>query len=522
MPFYSQPFAAPLSPSLPESQTASYVTYRERHIRPHAYRPFRIPMVKKETTAHDFITGLLSMGDHIPRGTFLPSSKPRGPVGPKPVAAIRRVDRPSKEEECIETSTLPKLSLRRQRAVHPKSPAAATCLGRGTSCSSTASTIRPDPVQLKKAAKVLKPLPSLKIRPSPPSFEIITISAITDTPSPASSEDEEVVTPQNGRVIELPPVDHEEISEPELDTEAKGIATMPGTPLNIPPTPLDIPVDWDDLRQRWSPYKSAHQSAQEEEWCEEDDAPYDNISGGAPFEEVEEPPAPTHAYAAGGMAPSTSVSEFKLSSITSKDLGEYFLLEPMQLQLRASALFSEGGWSSSLPASIGAQTQDETVRSPITSPTPGVSHRRHGSGPTFRADVLGLTPVPSPMVADFPLPPTTVPRSSVRLNTAAPTEPLPKPTLSPTANTPTSLRPALKPQSQSRKKRHGRLVSFDEAALVMRTVRFSGTLDPQFDYTKFEQGNGSAVSTDGRMIGETTNAGSTPSRDRRSLLASHF
>jgi len=60
-----------------------------------------------------------------------------------------------------------------------------------------------------------------------------------------------VVTPQRGRDMELPSVSHEEIGEQEAEIEVKGIATMPGTPLNIPPTPL-VPVDWDDLRQRCS------------------------------------------------------------------------------------------------------------------------------------------------------------------------------------------------------------------------------------------------------------------------------
>ena len=60
-------------------------------------------------------------------------------------------------------------------------------------------------------------------------------------------------------------------------------------------------------------------------------------------------------------------------------------------------------------------------------------------------------------------------------------------------------------QGQTKKKRHGRLVSFDEAALVMRTVRFSCTLDPQFDYTKFGQRNSSAVSIDSPVAEETGN-----------------
>jgi len=498
MPFYNQPSAVPLSPPLPESQTASYITYKERHIRPHAYRPFRIPKVRKETTTHDVIARLLSLGDHIPHGAFLPSPKARGPVSPKPAAAIGRVDRPS-TEECIETSTLPKLSLRRQRTIHPMSPAAATSLGRGTSCSSTASTVRPAPPEPKKATKAPKPLPSLKILPTLPSFEITTTSPIKDTLSPPSSEDEEVVTPQQGRDIELPTVSHEGIGEQEPEIEVKGIATMPGTPLNIPPTPLDVPVDWDDLRQRWSPQKSAHESAQKEGWCEEDEATYDNISGGALVDEEEEPPAPTHAYAAGGITPSTKVSEMKLSSITSKDLGEYFLLEPMQLQLhtqRASAFFTEERWPSTR-----AHVQGETVRGSVTSPTPRVGHI---------ADVPGSARIRSPTVADFPLPLATAPRSSLRLNTSTPIESLPKTALGATTKTPTLPPSALKPQGQTKRKRHARLVSLDEAALVMRTVRFSCTLDPQFDYSKFDQRNGSAVGIDSRVIDETVNAGPPP------------
>jgi hypothetical protein len=498
MPFYYQPSAVPLSPPLPESQTASYITYKERHIRPHAYRPFRIPKVKKETTAHDFITRLLSLGDHIPHGAFLPPPRARGPVGLKPAAAISRVDRPSTEES-IETSTLPKLSLRRQRTIHPQSPATATSLGRGASCSSTASTIRPAPPEPKKATKASKPPPSLKILAPLPSIETIAVSPIKVTSSPSSSEDEEVITPQHGRDIELPSVHHEEISEQVLETEAKGIVTMPGTPLNIPPTPLDIPVDWDDLRQRWSPHKSVHGSAQDEGWCEEDDATYDATSGGALVEEEEEPPAPTHAYAAGGIAPSTRVSEIKLSSITSKDLGEYFLLEPMELQLhtqRASALFSEEGWPTT-----GAQAQGEAVRGPITSLTSGVGHKRCEPSPILDADALGSPSIRSPTVADFPLSPATSPHSSIWLNTSTSIEPLPKTALGPTTKSPTLPPSALKPQGQ-RKKRHGRLVSLDEAALVMRTVRFSCTLDPQFDFTKFGQRNGSAVSIDSRVVEE--------------------
>ena len=502
MPFYNQPLAAPLSPPLPESQTASYIIYKERHIRPHAYRPFRIPVVRNETTAHDFITRLLSMGDHVPPGAFLPSSKPQGPVALKPTAAVSRVDRPSREDS-TEGSTLPKLSLRRQRTIHPQSPAVATSLGRGASCSSTASTIRPEPPKPKKAAKPYKPLPSLEILPPLPSFDIITTSPIKDTHSPASSEDEEVVTPQHGRSIELPCVAPEEvIGEEELETEVKGITTMPGTPLNIPPTPLDIPVDWDDLRQRWSP----HGFAQEEEWCEGGDSTYDDISGGALVEEVEEPPVPTHAYAAGGMAPSTSVSEIKLSSITSKDLGECFLLEPMQLQLRASAIFSDG-WSSFPTPPLEAGARGRTVRGPISFSSSGVGHKRSDSSPTADTGVLGSTLTLSPAAADSPLPPTAVPRSSEWSNARTPTEPLPK------TATPPPLQSALKQQNQARKKRHGRLVSFDEAALVMRTVRFSCTLDPQFDYARFDQRNNSAVSIDSRLIEEIVGAGSKPRKE---------
>jgi hypothetical protein len=511
--FCNQPSPAPLSPSLPECQTASYITYKERHIRPHAYRPFRIPKVKEETTAHGLITRLLSLGDHVPLGAFLPASKPRGPVALKPATAVNRVDRPSKEEY-IETSTLPKLSLRRQRTIHPTSPAAATSLGRGASCSSTASTIRPTTLKPTKAAKVSKPLPSLrplKVLPPLPSLEITTTSHIKDTSSPSSSEDEEVITPQQSRDIELPSVGHDRISEQELEIEAKGTTTMPGTPLNIPPTPLDIPVDWDDLRQRWSPHKSANQSAQEEGWCEEDDAADDDIFDRALTEE-EEPPAHTHAYAAGGMAPSTSVSEIKLSSITSKDLGEYFLLEPMELQLHpqpASTLFREG-WLSR-PTPIGAQ--DETVQGPTISPTPGVGFKCRNSSLMLDADVHGSNLIRSPTAADFPLPPATVPRSSLSLDTRTSIEPLPKAALGPTTKVPTSLRPALKPQGQTRKKRHGRLVSFGEAELVMRTVRFSGTLDPQFDYTRFGQRKSSTVSIDSRVIEEVLNAGPIPHKE---------
>ena len=507
MPFYNQPSVAPLSPPLPESQAASYVTYKERHIRPHAYRPFRIPSVKKETTAHDFITRLLSLGDQVPHGAFLPPSKPRGPVG---ATSVSRVDRPSREA-CIETSTLPKLSLRRQRTVHPQSPAAATSLGRGASCSSTASTIRPAPQEPKNTTKTPKPLPSLKILAPLPFCEIIT-SPIKDTLSPPSSEDEEVVTPQHGCDIELPLVNPEEISEQELETKGRETATMPGTPLNIPPTPLDIPVDWDDLRQRWSPHGSTHQSAQEEGWCEEDDATYGDIPDGALVEEKEEPPAPTHAYAAGGMTPSTSVSEIKLSSITSKDLGECFLLEPMQLQLhtpRASALFSEEGWPSSLCAPVGARV--ETVRGPITSPTPGVGPI---SGPILDAGVPGLSPVPLPTTADFP-----PPRTAVPLNTSI--APLSKTTLGSTTKASTLPPSALKSQSQARKKRHGRLVSFDEAALVMRTVRFSCTLDPQFDYAKMGHRNSSSVGSDRCLIEELVSAGSEPRKEESLAAGDH-
>ena len=308
-----------------------------------------------------------------------------------------------------------------------------------------------------------------------------------------------MVTPQHGRYVELPSVGHEEvIGQEELETQIKGIPTMPGTPLNIPPTPLDIPVDWDDLRQRWSPHRFAHQSTQEEE----DDATYDEISGDALVEEVQGPPAPTHAYAAGGVAPATSVSEIKLSSITSKDLGEYFLLEPMQLQLRASALFSDG-WCSSVAPIDARGARGETVCDPISFSTSRFGHRRRDSSPTVDTGVLGSTPVVSPTAAS----PTAVPRSSVWLNSCITTEPLPNTTPGPTTATPPALRSALKPQSQARKKRHGRLVSFDEAALVMRTVRFSCTLNPQFDYARFEQRNSSAVGNDGRMSGE---AGSKP------------
>ena len=507
----------PLSPALPESQTASYITYKERHIRPHAYRPFRIPKVKKDTTAHDFVTRLLSLGDHVPHGAFLPSPKARGPVGPKPAVAISRVDRPSTEES-IETSTLPKLSLRRQRTIHPQSPATATSLGRGTSCSSTASTIRPAPPEPRKATK--GSLPPLQIPPPLPSFEVINTSPIKDTLSPPSSEDEEVVTPQHGRGIELPSVGHEEISEQELEVEVKETVTMPGTPLNIPPTPLDIPVDWDDLRQRWSPHKSAHESAHESGGCEEGDTTDDDTPDGALVGEEEEPPVPTHAYAAGGTTPSTSVSEIKLSSITSKDLGVYFLLEPMELQLhtsRASALFSEDGWPST-----GARTQGETGRFPVTLPTPGVGRKRREPGPILDADVVGSAPLRSPTTPDFSLAPTTTPRSVPWLNTSTSTESLPKAALGPTTKSSTLPPSALKPQGQTRKKRHGRLVSFDEAALVMRTMRFSRTLDPQFDYTKFGQRNGSAVSTDSPVMEEIVNAGPLPLRESSLVAGESF
>ena len=499
MPFYNQPFAVPLSPTLPESQTASYITYKERHIRPHAYRPFRIPKVKNETNAHVFITRLLSLGDQIPHGAFLPSPKARGPVGLKPAATVSRVDRPS-TEECIETSTLPKLSLRRQRTIHPQSPATATSLGRGTSCSSTASTIRPAPPEPKKAAK--PSLPPLKILPPLPSFEVLTTSPIKGTPSPPSSEDEEeVVTPQHNRGIELPSVGHEEIREQELEIEEKGTVTIPGTPLNIPPTPLDIPVDWDDLRQRWSPHKSAHESAQEGA-CEEGDATYNDTPGGA-FIEEEEPPALTHAYAAGGSLPSTKVSEIKLSSITSKDLGEYFLLEPMQLHLhspRSPVLFSEGGWPST-----GARAQGEFGREPITPPTSRAGRKHNEPSPILDPDVVGSAPIRSLTLSDFPFVPATESRSQLWVDTTTSMEHLPKPALGPPTQTRTLPPSALKPQGQTRKKRHGRLVSFDEAALVMRTVRFSCTLDPQFDYTKFGQRNSSAVSIDSPVGEETGN-----------------
>lgn len=522
MPFYNQPSAVPLSPALPESQTASYITYKERHIRPHAYRPFRIPKVKKDTTAHDLITRLLSLGDQIPQGIFLPSPKGRGPVGLKPAADISRVDRPS-TEECIETSTLPKLSLRRQRTIHPKSPATATSLGRGTSCSSTASTIRPAPPEPKKHAKAS--LPALKIPPPLPSFEVINISPIKDVLSPPSSEDEEVITPQHDRDVELPSVGHEETSEQELETEVKGIVTMPGTPLNIPPTPLDIPVDWDDLRQRWSPQKSAHESAQVEGGFEEDDATHDDISGGAPFDEEEDPPAPTHAYAAGGIAPSTSVSEIKLSSITSKDLGIYFLLEPMQLQLHsphASAVFGEERWPST-----GARAQAETGQDPITLPTPGLGRKHREPGPILDTDLVGSAAIRSPTVSDFPLAlPATAPRPSPWLNTSTSMEPLPKAALGPTTKAialpPSALKPPGLGPGQTRKKRHGRLVSFDEAALVMRTVRYSRSLDPQFDYTKFGQRNGSAVSIDSPVTEEIVNAGSLPFKESSLVAGESF
>lgn len=503
MPFYTQPFAVPLSPTLPESQTASYITYKERHIRPHAYRPFRIPKVKKETTAHDYVTRLLSLGDQIPHGAFLPAPKARGPVALKPAATVSRVDRPSMEE-CIETSTLPKLSLRRQRTIHPQSPATATSLGRGTSCSSTASTIRPAPQEPKKAPR--PSLPPLKILPPLPSFETLTPSPIKGTPSPSSSEDEDVVTPQRGRDIELPSVGHQEIREQELGIEEKGIVTMPGTPLNIPPTPLDIPVDWDDLRQRWSPHKSAHESDQEEEGCEGGDVTYADISGGALVEEEQEPLAPTHAYAAGGITPSTRVSEIKLSSITSKDLGEYFLLEPMQLHPhspRSPVQFSDEGWPST-----GARAQGEFGRELITAPTSGVGRKHREPGPILDADVVGSAPIRSSTVSDFPLVPATAPRPLLWVNTSTSMAHLPKAAFGPTTTTKATTLPpsALKPQQgQTKKKRHGRLVSFDEAALVMRTMRYSCTLDPQFDYTKFDQRNNSSVSVDSPVTEETSN-----------------
>ncbi len=519
MPFYNQPFAVPLSPTLPESQTASYITYKERHIRPHAYRPFRIPKVKNETTAHVVITRLLSLGDQIPPGAFLPSPKARGPVGLKPAATISRVDRPS-TEECIETSTLPKLSLRRQRTIHPNSPATATSLGRGTSCSSTASTIRPAPPEPRKAAK--PSLPPLKILPPLPCFEVLTTSPIKCTPSPPSSEDEEVFTPQHNRDIELPSVGHEEIREQEREIEEKGIVTMPGTPLNIPPTPLDIPVDWDDLRQRWSPHKSAHESAQEEGACEGGDATYDETPGGALVEEEEEPPALTHAYASGGRTPSTRVSEIKLSSITSKDLGEYFLLEPMQLHLhtpRSPVLFSEDGWPST-----GARAQGEFGRDPITPPTSGVGRKHCEPSPILDPDVAGSAPIRSPTLSDFPFVPAiaAAPRPSPWVNTSSSMGHLPKTALGPTTQTRTLPPPALKPQGQTRKKRHGRLVSFDEAALVMRTVRFSCTLDPQFDYTKFGQRNSSAVSIDSPVSEEIGNTGSSPHKESSLIAGQSF
>ena len=507
MPFYNQSFAVPLSPTLPESQTASYITYKERHIRPHAYRPFRIPKVKKETTAHDYVTRLLSLGDQIPPGAFLPSPKARGPVGLKPAATISRVDRPSMEE-CIETSTLPKLSLRRQRTIHPQSPATATSLGRGTSCSSTASTIRPAPPEPKKAPK--PSLPPLKILPPLPSFEALATSPIKSTPSPPSSEDEEVVTPQRGRNIELPSVGHEGTREQELETEEKEMVTTPGTPLNIPPTPLDIPVDWDDLRQRWSPHKSAHESDQEEEGYERGDVTHADISGGALVEEEEEPLVPTHAYATGGITPSTRVSEVKLSSITSKDLGEYFLLEPMELHLhsprspRSPVHFSEEGWPST-----GARAQGNSGREPIAAPTASVSRQHREPGPILDADVVGSSPIRSPTVPAIPLVPVPTPRSPLWVNTSTSMAHLPKKAaFGPGTTTKTRTMPpsALKPQQgQTRKKRHGRLVSFDEAALVMRTVRFSCTLDPQFDFTKFGQRNSSAVSIDSPVAEETDN-----------------